>query len=142
MTSEVKKEFFSEKVTAGSRTYFLDVKESREGIRYLLISEAKRSASGEYEYGRVLVFHEYAEEFCRALERTLTCFRPGHEAKGYDLGELRQRHARAYTPWSQEEDERLRQRHGQGASLATLAAEFQRQPGAIRSRLTKLLGYA
>jgi hypothetical protein len=69
-----------------SRIYFFDVKESRKGVRSLLLSEAERSASGRYEYGRVLVFQEHASEFCAALERALAPFRHEHGAKGCELG--------------------------------------------------------
>jgi hypothetical protein len=37
-----KKELFSERVSAGKRTYFFDVKESVGGAKYLVISASKR----------------------------------------------------------------------------------------------------
>ena len=58
----------------------------------------------------------------------------------------RKQHARAYAKWSEEEDEGLRQAwervmDGEGsdaAKIRTLADDFDRKPGAIRSRLKKL----
>ncbi len=41
MTIE-RKELFSEKLPAGSRTYFFDVKKSADGIKYLVISESRQ----------------------------------------------------------------------------------------------------
>lgn len=58
--------------------------------------------------------------------------------KAYSIDDIRKQHPRAYTPWSAEEDKRLRLRYGQRTSISALAAEFQRKPGAIRSRLKKL----
>jgi len=51
---------------------------------------------------------------------------------------IRQIYPRAYTPWTAAEDEDLRQRCSLGATLEELVTIFQRQPGGIRSRLTKL----
>lgn len=45
---------------------------------------------------------------------------------------------RAYSQWSTEEDQRLRQMWNSGLNERALAEEFQRQIGAIKSRLIKL----
>jgi hypothetical protein len=54
------------------------------------------------------------------------------------MAELRQAHAKAYQPWTSEEDARRCGRFRAGASIQNLAQEFQRQPSAIHSRLAKL----
>jgi len=54
------------------------------------------------------------------------------------VDEVRKKHARAYEKWSDEEDQRLRQAYEGGAEIKDLANEFDRKPGAIRSRLKKL----
>jgi hypothetical protein len=68
------------------------------------------------------------------------CLAPAIEvpAKAYDVTDVRQRHAQAYAGWSPQDDERLRERFGQGATVDQLVVEFGRQPGGIRSRLRKL----
>jgi DNA helicase-2/ATP-dependent DNA helicase PcrA len=48
------------------------------------------------------------------------------------------RHARAYQPWSPDEDQRLRELHNDGALLPEIVLELERDPGGIRSRLRKL----
>lgn len=58
--------------------------------------------------------------------------------KTYNIEEIRKTYRRAYEPWKQEEDEKLRQRHQQGAKINNLVDEFQRKPSGIRSRLKKL----
>jgi len=60
--------------------------------------------------------------------------------------EARQKHARAYAKWSDEEDESLRQAwesrkdapESDAAKVRVIADDFDRKPGAIRSRLKKL----
>ncbi len=58
------------------------------------------------------------------------------KSKAYDVQRVRREHPRAYEPWTQEEDARLR--NEQHRSDRELAEAFQRKPGAIRSRRKKL----
>ena len=54
------------------------------------------------------------------------------------LAAIKQKHPRAYEPWTLNEDIRLAALHAEGAPIDELATRFQRQPSAIRSRLEKL----
>jgi ATP-dependent DNA helicase DinG len=54
--------------------------------------------------------------------------------------EIRQKYARAYEPWSDDEDRLLLKSNKEKWSTSTLAEIFQRQPGAITSRIKKLEG--
>jgi ATP-dependent DNA helicase RecQ len=54
------------------------------------------------------------------------------------LAAIKQQHLRAYEKWTQEEDSVLLSLHAAGTPPSELAAHFQRQPSAIRSRLAKL----
>ncbi len=58
--------------------------------------------------------------------------------KSYSIKDIQKVHPRAYEPWTQAEDERLRQCYKHGMAINDLAREFQRKPGGIRSRLKKL----
>jgi hypothetical protein len=51
---------------------------------------------------------------------------------------IRQKYPRAYVKWSREEDEKLKNEYASGQQIGELAKRFQRQSGAIRSRLQKL----
>ena len=52
--------------------------------------------------------------------------------------ELRRTHPRAYEPWTDDEDARLRDLVTAGAHLNDIAATLERQRTAIRSRMDKL----
>lgn len=65
-----KKELFSEKVRAGSRTYFFDVKESSTGSKYLVISES-RKVGESYEHNRIMIFEEDIQSFSEGLKKAL-----------------------------------------------------------------------
>jgi hypothetical protein len=54
------------------------------------------------------------------------------------LAEIRKQYPQAYTPWTQDQDEQLRELHQAGRSIGEIATELQRHPGGIRSRLKKL----
>lgn len=58
--------------------------------------------------------------------------------KTYDVEKIRQKYPRAYVKWSREEDEKLKNEYASGQQIGELAKKFQRQSGAIRSRLQKL----
>jgi hypothetical protein len=51
---------------------------------------------------------------------------------------IKKKYSRAYERWTQNEDANLVALHADGLAVDELAARFQRQPSAIRSRLDKL----
>jgi excinuclease UvrABC nuclease subunit len=59
--------------------------------------------------------------------------------KAYTINEKQAKHKNAYEPWSNEDDENLKNLHHSGKSINELSAIFERNHGAIRSRLKKLL---
>jgi hypothetical protein len=58
--------------------------------------------------------------------------------QGSALDAMRAIHAKAYAPWTRDEDGDLTRRHQAGERVDAIAAAFGRKPGAIRSRLKKL----
>jgi len=62
------KELFKEKVTAGSRTYFFDVKEALNGSKYLTINEAKK-VGDKNEYNRILIFENQIPAFTEGFKK-------------------------------------------------------------------------
>lgn len=133
------KELFSEKVPAGSRTYFFNVKESANGKKYLVINESRRQADRKsYEHRRIIVFKEYILAFRRGLKKAIESMGPQNKSKKYDVEQIRHRYPKAYVKWTEDEDMQLKKEYAQGKTISKLADIFQRQPGAIRSRLQKL----
>lgn len=69
---------FSEGVKAGKRIYYFDVKQSRNGDRYIAITESKKINEGTPENPRfvfqkhkLFLYKEDYEKFMDALNRTL-----------------------------------------------------------------------
>jgi hypothetical protein len=74
--SERREEIFSKAVKAGKRTYFFDVKSTRNGQYYLTITESKRRFNNElgkffYEKHKIFLFREDFEKFIDGLDTTI-----------------------------------------------------------------------
>jgi len=63
------KVLFSEKVSAGKRTYFFDVKEDRTGSKILKITESRKN-DGEFIRHSVLIFQEDFNKIFDAFEKS------------------------------------------------------------------------
>jgi len=62
--SNMERDKKSEMLKATSKTYFFDIKETREGKPYLIITESRLKGEGEKpERSSVMVFQENIEEF-------------------------------------------------------------------------------
>lgn len=65
-------EIFSKKVRAGRRTYFFDVKTTRNNDYYVTITESKRkSEDGSFIKHKIFLYKEDFNKFSQALQETL-----------------------------------------------------------------------
>lgn len=78
MTNADKELVFSESVKAGKRIYYFDVKQSRNGDKYVAITESKKIVSGtednpqvSYEKHKVFLYKEDFEKFAAALDKAI-----------------------------------------------------------------------
>jgi hypothetical protein len=69
-----REEIFSEKVKAGKRTYFFDVKATRSNDYYLTITESKKRFKDDgftYEKHKIFLYKEDFNKFLDALNNTV-----------------------------------------------------------------------
>ncbi len=71
-----REEIFSEKVKAGKRTYFFDVKSTRSNDYYLTITESKKRYNKDdegftYEKHKIFLYKEDFNKFMDALNNTV-----------------------------------------------------------------------
>ena len=69
-----RKEIYSERVRAGKRTYFFDVKATRSNDYYLTITESKRKYTDDgysYEKHKIFLYKEDFNKFVKALDSTV-----------------------------------------------------------------------
>ncbi len=67
-------EIFSERVRAGKRTYFFDIKSTRSNDYYLTITESKRRYKDDgyfYEKHKIFLYKEDFHKFIEALNLTI-----------------------------------------------------------------------
>ena len=69
-------DLFSQAVKAGKRTYFFDVKETKTGEKFLVITESKKRFDNEdgkffYEKHKIFLYPEDFEKFRGTLENAL-----------------------------------------------------------------------
>jgi hypothetical protein len=67
-------EIYSEKVKAGKRTYFFDVKSTRSNDYYLTITESKKRFKEDgftYEKHKIFLYKEDFNKFIEALSNTV-----------------------------------------------------------------------
>jgi hypothetical protein len=69
-----REEIYSERVRAGKRTYFFDVKATRSNDYYLTITESKRRYKDDgytYEKHKIFLYKEDFHKFLEALQNTI-----------------------------------------------------------------------
>lgn len=69
-----KEEIYSKAVKAGRRTYFFDVKSTKDNDFYITITESKKFSDGgfeRFEKHKIFLYKEDFEKFEEALKETL-----------------------------------------------------------------------
>ncbi len=132
-------EIFTSRLDTGSRTYFFDLKRGPSGSKRLEVSES-RKRRGEFERDRIMVFEEDVGRFVIELLKAVSALAEPEALDGADLGRGDGgQYARAYREWTPDEDQELKAGYERGVCVADLALKHGRRPGAIRSRLRRLL---
>jgi len=73
-------EIFSQKVVTSRRTYYFDVKETKDGAKYLVIGELTQ-VGNELERHRVMVFEESLDSFMEGLDKAVDFILNGDRAE-------------------------------------------------------------
>lgn len=80
-----REEIYSKAVKAGKRTYFFDVKATRNSDYYLTITESKKKfdkdGNSTYEKHKVFLYKEDFEKFAEGLEEAVTVVKAALEGK-------------------------------------------------------------
>lgn len=69
-----KVEIYSQRVRAGKRTYFFDVKSTRSNDYYLTVTESKRRYKDDgyfYEKHKIFLYKEDFDKFIEAMQETI-----------------------------------------------------------------------
>ena len=141
------KNIFTERVSNGNREYRLNIVEGSNSELHLIIS--RYTTSSDKTNGKRIripvkdigcirdALNRIVEQMAgigrRQEDDTLVSYNPS-----YTLDDKRKEHAHAYLPWSAEDDEKLEKLFCEGWPTKNLAKVFERNTGAISSRIKKL----
>jgi hypothetical protein len=64
-------EIYTEKAMSGKRTYFFNVKENRNGDRYLNIVESKKNEENNFERFSLIIFEDDLDVFLEGLKKAV-----------------------------------------------------------------------
>lgn len=83
---KLREDVYSKALKAGKRTYFFDVKQTKNKEKYLIITESKKVfneavGSFEYEKHKIFLYKEDYDNFARTLENVIEYIRTGVEIK-------------------------------------------------------------
>ena len=82
--------------------------------------------------------NSYGEAFVEVIRGHIGGVAAPGQTKTYSVDEVRQEYPKAYEPWTAEEEQELARLHRTGWGISEIATHLGRQPGGIRSRLTRL----
>ena len=75
---------YSESVKAGKRIYYFDVKETRNGEKFLTITESKKQVEGDeanplvtFKKHKIFLYKEDYDKFLSALQKTVNVAKDG-----------------------------------------------------------------
>ncbi len=130
----------SKQVILNGKAFFLDLKESKNGKSYLVITQSKPIEDEKYERIKMILFEGEIAKFCNALNSIIENFPPKADTSPSEeyIAKVRQTYPMAFQPWTKENEELLIALFNEGKEIPALASALQRRNGAITARLTKL----
>ena len=124
---------------SGKVCYFIDVRQAVNGRYYMVLTESRRKGDQGFEQSRVMVFEEdisgLLEEVDRAGEEALRAIEDRGELPG---DSIKEEHPRAFSRWTEEDEETLRSRFENGSEVEAIARILGRTEQAILARLEKM----
>ena len=75
VTMGIRGEVYSERLSAGTRTYFFNIKENRAGDLFLNLVESKKHGESGFERHQVIVFEEDIESFKLEFDKAIAYIR-------------------------------------------------------------------
>ena len=131
------KQLHSRQFTIEENTYFFDVEKQSNDELMFSITQITKEEKG-VERSKITLSGKAIDEFGFAFADCLCFLKENEKTKSYSVDEKRKGHAKAYMPWLPEDDEKLIKLFSLGKSTEELSKVFERNNGAINSRLSKL----
>jgi len=117
----------TEYVSSPQKSYYLDLKESKKGSNYLVITQSRKVDKEQQERTSLILFEQELQQFAEAFSKM--CIR---------FNMLSESPKNAFAKWKKEEDEKLKALLDQGYPIEDLAQVLERSENGITERLKKI----
>lgn len=131
------KDLLSFHISSHSGDIYFDIKEDIQE-NYLKITQSKFLGNNERRREKIFINRSEIIEFRNAINKVLNYWSLEVKEEHFEKSYNPEQPGNAYLPWKKEADEYLISLYNEGKSLNELAEIFERNKGAIRSRLKKL----
>ncbi len=111
-----------------------DFEEVRRGNICLVIREFR----GNADEAKIVIHKDEIEQFYLDFHKSIKSGNWQKHLKTYRISDIRKQYPRAYEEWTDDEEICLREMFEEKRKIVDIAHHLKRQPGAIRSRLSKL----
>lgn len=122
--------------SAGDRTYFFNIRQTKKGASYLNINISRKDKTGEFKNKGITVFENEMKDFSMALMRSVINFKKTGEEKRN--AETLKSFPNASKPWTKEAEEILEINFADEKNLTELSEILGRTETAIHARIVKL----
>ena len=131
------RDLFNVQMSSHSGEVYFDIKKDAQED-YLKITQSKYTGNNERRREKIFIARSELIEFRDAINKAIDYWNLETREKSVKKVRKTELAGNAYLPWEKEADEYLMSLYKEGKSIKELAEIFERQRGAIRSRLKKL----
>lgn len=131
------RDLFNVQMSSHSGEVYFDIKKDAQED-YLKITQSKYTGNNERRREKIFIARSELIEFRDAINKAIDYWNLETKEKAVKKVCKTELAGNAYLPWEKEADEYLMSLYKEGKSIKELAEIFERQRGAIRSRLKKL----
>ena len=131
------RDLFNVQISSHSGEVYFDIKKDTQED-YLKITQSKYTGNNERRREKIFIARSELIEFRDAINKAIDYWNLETKEKSVKKVRKTELAGNAYLPWEKEADEYLMSLYKEGKSIKELAEIFERQRGAIRSRLKKL----
>lgn len=117
---------------------FLDIKQDLSGQEYLKITQSKHQGNKGFHRETIFINKDEILQFKQELDRAIEYWGLNPIKQKQTLSFKREEYGNAYLPWEKSADDYLLRLYAEGKTINELTEIFERNDGAIRSRLQKL----
>lgn len=129
---------FSDRISAGRTTYFVDVRQAVNDRFYVSFTESRRVSDSGFEQSRVFLFEENLEEIGEMLSKAFSKLHAAVSKRGPLPESDGGKYERSGKTWTEEEEELLQSEFGEGTDREKIAEKLKRSSYAVTLRLEKL----